>query len=46
MSTVSARAATIFDLVIGFAIDSILQWAPRGAAAGNPEKRSAILHAE
>ena len=47
MSTFSARAATIFDLVIGFAIDSILQWdrveAPR---SGHRPKRSAILHAD
>src|SRR5258706_13949863 len=39
MSTVSASAATIFDLVIGFAIDSILQWAVRGAAARTPSKK-------
>src|SRR6266850_2117774 len=39
MSTSSASAATIFDLVIGFAIDSILQWALRGAAARTPSKK-------
>src|SRR5258706_16205879 len=39
MSTVSASAATIFDLVIGFAIDSILQLAFRGAAARTPSKK-------
>src|SRR4051794_8840323 len=46
MSTSSASAATIFDLVIGFAIDSFLQWALRAPGAGTHSKRRAILHGD
>src|SRR6185503_4544414 len=44
MSTVSASAATIFDLVIGFAIDSILQWAGTGRRGRNAIKKGASFY--
>src|SRR5690242_9598518 len=45
MSTSSARAATIFDLVIGFAIESFLHESVDACASPSAE-RAAILHGD